>query len=614
MRAKGTTGILTCVLVAAGLLRGAEIYRVDQILTRHLKATGGEALISRLASIEYTARVRAGALVGSATVKVVPPERIRYELELGVINEVSCYNGREQWVIDGNGTLSIGDEATRMEMASEALLAGLQYMFPDTALRVRFLERVGELDRSFLVLEVQAPQALPVKLWIDERTWLLAKAQIAPQGLTVEYEYDDYRSVDGLMLPFHIRKSVPQFNEEREFTVQDAKINQPVDERLFIAQVPPREEYVFSSGASSSQPFELDMGMVYFSGEINGQGPFDFIFDSQAEYSAIDSRAAIRLGLGEVSIAGQTTVEGYEELPLVRLDSINFQGLALYGQVIASLDHDRVVKRYPGRTPAVVLGYDILSRFVPELRFSDNTLVFTERKGYAAAAGYSFIECDYRDHFPIVSGFIDDMPARLVISTSSLGTLDLSEYFVKRHNLMKTRMTFASELHSYQTNARMFMARIKLLSIGPFEFENPPVALAQNATWGILASDRYDGIVGTEILRRFDMAFDYQGARIAIRTNDAFKDEYLTAKSGLEIAYQEDGKIIVVKAIPGSPAESAQIEPGSELVEIDGQNVRNLGAENLRRILTGPEMTELEIKTLKGGQTRISKLTLKTYY
>ncbi len=601
-------------IIFSGLAQGAEVYRIDQILAKHIRAMGGEALLSRLESIEYTSQVKAGMLSGKSTTWVLTPDRIRYELELGVIDEVSCYNGLEKWVVDANGLMSVGDESARMEMAAEAMLAGLRYVFPDTSMRVRFIERLGELDRSYLVLEVQSTRTLPVKLWIDERTFLLSKAEIAPQGFTVAYEYDDYRSADGLMFPFRIRKSVPQLNEERELTVLEVKVNQPVDERLFISHVPPSEAYAFKSGNKALIPFELDVDRIYFSGEINGQGPFDFIFDSEAEFSAIDSRVAMRLGLGEVSVGKQTTIAGYEELPLVRLDSMNLEGLALYGQIIPSLDHDRVERLYPGHTPAVVFGYDLLSLFVSELRFSDNTLVFTERKGYAAPAGYSFIECDYRDRFPIINAFIEDKPARLVVSTSSPSTIDLSDYFVKRHNLMKAKMTFESELHPYVTSARMYMARMKLVSFGPFEFENTPVAFAQSATSGILASERYDGIIGTGIMRRFDFGFDYQGGRIAIRPNDSYSEEFVTAKSGLKLSYKDDGRIIVEGVIPGSPGESAQIEPGSELLEIAGKDVRSLGVAGVRQMITAPDMTEYEIKTAKGGHTRVTKLVLKTYY
>jgi outer membrane lipoprotein-sorting protein len=601
--------------VFLGAVCASAQYRVDQILSKHMKAMGGERVISNLTSIVREAKVDAGGLTGTSTTWILPPNRTRNRIKVGVLDQTTCFEGEFQWTVDANDELTIGDAQARKEGLSEALVDGFAYMFPDTTLQVRFLDREGELGRTFLVLEMRPQKGVPVKLWIDEETWLLAKTEYASSGFTVTREYSHYSPVEGLMVPRHIVMRIPEMQQEFEFDVYTVKINEYVDERLFLIKEPTPRDYIITKCERTDPiPFQFTNDRIYLKGYINGEGPFDFILDSGAAASVINKSLAERLYLAPAGEFKATGIGGFEGMSLVQLDSINLEGVGLYGQVVVAMELPDLLARYEGRPVDLILGYDCLSRFATEIRFSDSTVTFHEAKGFAAPAGYSFLNCSYSSRVPVINGRIEDVGGKFILDTGSGSSIDLSEPFIKRTGIEKGRRLFESELHGFGGRVKIMVGRIRLISLGPYLMENVVVGFAEDARFGVLSMHEYDGIIGNEVLRRFDLIFDYAGDRLAIRPNSSFEEEFRTVKSGMILELSEDGRIIVARNVPSSPADEAQIEPGSELLEVNGQRARELGLGGIREIMRGPEETEVTLKLLEGGEIRVVTLKLRMYY
>ncbi len=595
---------------------GAETYRVDQILSKHIKAMGGRSLIYNLGSVVRESQVKVGGLAGSSTVWIVPPDRTRNEIKAGMLNQISCFNGEYQWTIDSNGELLIGDEEARKSAVTEAAIDCYNYMFPDSTLRIRFLEREGEFGRNFLVLELLPANGVPAKIWIDENNWLLAKSEVASGGLTVIREYGDYSKVEGLMVPHTIRMTIPQMQQEFEFFVHNVEVNGYVEDRLFLLKEPPPRDYFIARGKRTDPiPFIFTNDRIYLKGYINGEGPYNFILDSGASSSVISANLAKRLYLEPAGEFKATGIGGYTGMSLVQVDSVTLEGVGLYGQVIVAMEFPEMLARYSDEGIDFILGYDCLSRFATEVRFSDATVTFHDVEQFAAPAGYSFLPCSYGARVPVIDASIENIRGRFILDTGSGSSVDFSKPFVKKNGLKKGRRFFESELHGFGGSVKILVGRVKYISMGPFLMENVVAGFAEDAKSGVLSLNEYDGIIGNEVLRRFDFIFDYAGERLAVKPNDAFEDEFRTVKSGMMLEMAEDGRIIVNRNVQYSPADEAQIEPGSELLEVNGQRARELGLGGIREIMRGPAGTEVTIKTSSPtGDIRTVNLELRTYY
>jgi hypothetical protein len=71
-----------------------------------------------------------------------------------------------------------------------------------------------------------------VHLYLDAATGLEAKRTTEVDSLKLEQEFSDFRAVDGVTLPFHVRlvvNGVPQ----SEFKVKSVEFNVPMDDAIF---------------------------------------------------------------------------------------------------------------------------------------------------------------------------------------------------------------------------------------------------------------------------------------------------------------------------------------------------------------------------------------------
>jgi C-terminal processing protease CtpA/Prc len=111
----------------------------------------------------------------------------------------------------------------------------------------------------------------------------------------------------------------------------------------------------------------------------------------------------------------------------------------------------------------------------------------------------------------------------------------------------------------------------------------PVIALLQ----GNLGADGAiaNGTLGSGFLRRFTVAFDFDGQKMYLKPNDRLAQPHVFDASG--IGFIRRGRQHVVFAvIPESAGASAGVRAGDVLVEIDGRPAGELTPIQLRTLLS----------------------------
>ncbi|MBO0726840.1 MAG: hypothetical protein J2P52_14645 [Blastocatellia bacterium] len=90
-------------------------------------------------------------------------------------------------------------------------------------------------NRGAYVIEAAPPRGQPEKLYFDRQTGLLVHMDIVPdlgpQQMRMHAYFEDYRVVDGVKLPFAIRRARPGFTWTYRF--DEIKLNAPLDDSKF---------------------------------------------------------------------------------------------------------------------------------------------------------------------------------------------------------------------------------------------------------------------------------------------------------------------------------------------------------------------------------------------
>ena len=222
---------------APGTAKAAEpLPTVDQVLDKYVQAMGGRAAIEKVKS-----RVMKGQqIIGTETIPVetyqAAPDKVVSILTTprqGVV--MSGYNGKVGWVKNQRGQRELSG-AQLAEMKRGADFYGdlkLKEVYP--GLEVVDREKVGDRD-AFVLASQSSPNRIE-KLYFDTQTGLLIRIQTITQTLLApipeQMDFEDYRDVDGVKLPFTIRQSSVDARDGWTRKYTEIKQNVPVEDARF---------------------------------------------------------------------------------------------------------------------------------------------------------------------------------------------------------------------------------------------------------------------------------------------------------------------------------------------------------------------------------------------
>ncbi|MDQ3908319.1 MAG: PDZ domain-containing protein, partial [Acidobacteriota bacterium] len=190
------------------------------------------------------------------------------------------------------------------------------------------------------------------------------------------------------------------------------------------------------------------------------------------------------------------------------------------------------------------------------------------------------------------------------------GALGIYDYFAKAHDLRRR----LPRVSSAQTGAGVggetsnVDARVRGFRLGPFVINNPVVGISEDDNEEG-ARPKYDGMIGTEVFRRFRVVIDYAHGRLILSPNRFFGEPYETDMSGLDlVAEGEDFRSYRVERVaPNSPASDAGVRVGDLLSEIDGRAASSLTLDEITRMFERAGR-DYQLTLRRGDQTLSVKI------
>jgi zinc protease len=179
------------------------------------------------------ARVGADGVLVPEEIYQKAPDKLSVMTSYPNVTFRSGFDGARAWARDGRGADQLNDqfaEALRRE-AEFFNAVRLKELHPEMSVVSR--ETVG--GRETYVVGAAASDGGGEKLYFDAQTGLLVRRYLEFQtalGRTpVQVDYEDYREVDGVKLPFQLRWSNPRYSWGRK--VEQVTHNVPVGDEKF---------------------------------------------------------------------------------------------------------------------------------------------------------------------------------------------------------------------------------------------------------------------------------------------------------------------------------------------------------------------------------------------
>jgi hypothetical protein len=231
-------GLLAALGAAAGGPAAAP--SVESLVARHLEARGGRERLAAVTSLLATGRVVSGASESTFTLTWVRPDKARLELVTGPRRMIEVVTGADAWWVAPDATPPqsglLPPDAAR-EIAERGDVDGILAHW-----RVRgYTATLGGEEEiageRVAIVELARGGGETHRLSLSPRTSLvlrrISRWGSGGTGVEVEARFSDFRTVDGVVIPFAIERRAGGELLHR-IVVERVQLNRRVDPALFV--------------------------------------------------------------------------------------------------------------------------------------------------------------------------------------------------------------------------------------------------------------------------------------------------------------------------------------------------------------------------------------------
>jgi hypothetical protein len=532
--------------------------------------------------------------------------------DLSVITGANGYDGRIPWQTEVSGVSTDQEEGDRVPVAvNEAYRnANLWWRRDRGGAKILYIARETLDGRAADHLAVTPRGGHRFEAWFDTASHLLVRTAEPQQFLKTRTLYGDYRRLDGSMIAY-----------SRTIDV-DGDIQKMVLKRARFGPVRPSAAYsrpkVRPTGArlegglkSVTLPFRLLNNHVYVQANVNGKGPYTFIVDTGG-HTLLSPRVAAEAGLkvvgaGVSSGAGEgKSTTGYARYREIELGPVRLTDQPAFVTNI----YDRSIEGIPVDG---MVGFELFARFAVRLDYGAKTMTISDFSAFDPRGAGTPVPFKFYDHLPAVRGLIDNMPARFDIDTGSRAELDITSPFVIRNRLRERYRPGINAITGWGVGgaSRSYVVRVPSLTFGPVPVRSVVAGLSEDKR-GSISDPNYEGNVGSGLLKRFVVSFDYNRQTMYLKPLDPPPaDAGHFDRSGIWMNAADAG-FEVVNVSPGGPAEQAGLLKGDVITAINDKPARAEDLSDARTLLRSlPAGTAVGLSILRSGKPQAVKVELR---
>lgn len=296
----------------------------------------------------------------------------------------------------------------------------------------------------------------------------------------------------------------------------------------------------------------------------------NFILDTGSGGISLDSLTSQYFKLE--GTPSDRTIRGIAGIRNVRF--LNNRSLHMHGLSVDSLnfhinDYSILHAVYGERIDGII-GYSVLRRYIVKIDYDSLSIEFWTRGAFKYPRG-GFLMRPIINTIPVTSARVKDaktVSARFLFDMGAGLNMMLSTDFLKDSSLLdKKRKMYTKEAEGLGGKIDMQMTVIKEIKLGPYRFRSVPIYVFED-TYNITSYPYLGGLIGNDLLRRFNTILNYDRRDIYLVPNTHFNDPFDYSYSGLEL-YYEEGRIIVGDVAKGSPAEAVGLIEGDVVVAVN---------------------------------------------
>ena len=529
------------------------------------------------------------------------------------------FDGGTAWMRDQSGAVTpeAGGDKRQLAVNEAYRNANLWWRADRGGATIEPLGSPTDGGRAFDRLAVTPVGGKRFEAWFDARTHLLART-VEPQAfLTVTTDFSDYRPLAGTRVPGRVVIDPGQGPQGvSTLTLASATVNPA---RPASAYAPPpwraSDAAIANPSGRATIPFRLINNHIYAEARINGAGPFLMIFDTGGHDILTPPTAKSLRVAAQGRAVGGGAGEGTVDAGFAPHVTFQLGDLTLRDQTVTVLPITSVAAE--GIDEQGMMGFELFRRFVTVIDYGARTLTFIDPARFDPAtaipggAGVP-VPFNFYDHLPQVAGAFEGAPGVFDIDTGSRSELDITQPFAAAHHLRELHPKGVIAVDGWGVGGRSigYITRGGELRLGPVGVEDSVVGFITQSK-GALADPNYQGNVGTRLLKRFVVTFDYDHRVMYLKRRPGpVADIASFDRSGAWLNQSAQG-FEVVDVTAGGPAAEAGLKVGDEITAVDGRPASRWFLSDLRARLRDPAVASVTFTLVAPGRPRRVALKLR---
>ena len=263
-----------------------------------------------------------------------------------------------------------------------------------------------------------------------------------------------------------------------------------------------------------------------------------------------------------------------------------------------------------------ILAYDLLNH--RSIRINDDDLTMNIYDHGNVPKTGDGIPFDLNISIPVIKGTVvlnnnEPHEGTFYVMTGAGTTLDFNSPYAEKYDVInKTGKHYSYYVKGISEEETLhYEGHVLSLAFGNQKIEDLPIGISA-ATDGIQADKKVSGIIGSKLLRMYNITIDVPDRMLYLTKNGRWGEQFHVNCSGIDLQKDHDkNKVLIHYVFENSPASEAGIKVNSELLKLNGITMSEINMADVKKALRQNGDTA-ELLLLQDGEEKSVTLKLRS--